>query len=106
MVLSKSILIRSNPKCLSLWVSSLLAKGFVRACLVIALEVLPIAKEGGAGTALKLKDELNKSWTKTWTASLNPLASGLNGNPRHLLKSVGDCVLGFDKWFDRLTITS
>ena len=46
MVLSKSILIRSNPKGLSLWVSSPLAERFVRACLAIALEVLPTAKWG------------------------------------------------------------
>ena len=44
MVLSKSILIRSNPKSLSLWMSSPLAEGSVRACLAVALEVVPIAK--------------------------------------------------------------
>jgi hypothetical protein len=44
MVLSTSILIRSNPKGLILWVSLPLAEGFVRACLAVALEVVQIAK--------------------------------------------------------------
>lgn len=34
----------SNPKGLTLWVSSLLVEGFMRACLAVALEVVPIAK--------------------------------------------------------------
>ena len=44
MVSSKSILIRFNPKGLPLWMSSPLAEGFVRACLAVALEVVPVAK--------------------------------------------------------------
>ena len=41
-------------------------------------------------------DELDKSWTKTWTAPLNPLVSGLYGDHRHSPMSVfaRDLVVG------------
>ena len=50
----------------------------------------------GECDVLGSEDELDKSWTKTWTAPPNPLVSGLYGDHRHSPKSVvaSDLALG------------